>query len=94
MKMAHGKAFIAHPHLLHSSFPIDLLLQKPFDGIECYYGNLSKKSGDRWRRIVQEKGWLFSGGSDFHGSNKPQISLGIQGVEKETFDQIFTRPLA
>jgi predicted metal-dependent phosphoesterase TrpH len=90
---AGGKAFIAHPHLLMSSFPVDHLLEMPFDGMECYYGNLSKKSADRWVAIAQKKGWLISGGSDFHGSVKPQISLGCQGVDKSTFHMIFEHAL-
>lgn len=86
---ASGKAFIAHPHLLPSSFPLELLLQRPFDGIECYYGNLSKKSADHWTQIAKAKGWHMSGGSDFHGSIKPKIALGCQGVDRSTFYSIF-----
>ena len=90
---AHGKAFIAHPHLLPSSFPLDLLLQRPFDGIECYYGNFGERAAARWLEIAHKKGWLISGGSDFHGLIKPQISLGSQGVTEATFYQIFEHAL-
>ena len=86
---AHGKAFIAHPQLLSHAFPIDKLLEKPFDGIECWYGNLSPKSAEKWERIARTKKWLMSGGSDFHGSIKPDIALGSQGVTEEIFNQIF-----
>lgn len=86
---AHGKAFIAHPQLLSHAFPIQDLLEKPFDGIECWYGNLSSKSAEKWERIAHQKNWLMSGGSDFHGSIKPDIALGSQGVSEEIFNQIF-----
>ncbi len=88
---AGGKAFIAHPHLLASGFPIDQLLQKPFDGIECRYAKI--KNNKPWVRIAEEKQWLMSGGSDFHGTVKPDLPLGCQGVDQATFEQIFQRRL-
>ncbi len=89
LHQAHGKAFIAHPQLLSHGFPIHKLIEMPFDGIECWYGNLSSKSAEKWERIAREKNWLMSGGSDFHGSIKPDIALGSQGVTEEIFNQIF-----
>lgn len=86
---AHGKAFIAHPHLLGSSFPLKSLLEKQFDGIECRYAKLSPKSAEPWIAIAHTKKWLISGGSDFHGSVKPDIPLGVQGVDQSTFNLIF-----
>ncbi|MBP7075240.1 MAG: PHP domain-containing protein [Rhabdochlamydiaceae bacterium] len=86
---ADGKAFIAHPHLLTSSFPVDLLLQKPFDGIECNYGKI--KTDKPWAQIARDKRWLMSGGSDFHGSFKPDLPIGCQGVDQATFERIFQR---
>lgn len=91
---AHGKVFVAHPHLLASSFPIERLLEHPFDGIECFYSKTSKKSADRWAGIAYKNGWIMSGGSDFHGSVKPDIPLGCKGVDQSTFYQIFEHPLA
>jgi hypothetical protein len=87
---AHGKAFIAHPQLLPDDFPVDELLKLPFDGIECYYARLRKKS---WIEIAVGKKWLMSGGSDFHGTVKPEIELGCSGVDKATFDAIFQHEL-
>ncbi|MGR3912238.1 MAG: PHP domain-containing protein [Candidatus Rhabdochlamydia sp.] len=86
-----GKSFIAHPHLLQSNFPTEALLQCPFNGIECFYGNFSQDKGRYWAEIAEKKGWIVSGGSDFHGIIKPKIPLGIQGVDEKTFYQIFER---
>jgi len=85
---AGGKAFVAHPQLLPEEFPVEALLKLPFDGLECYYSRLLKKS---WVEIAQAKGWLMSGGSDFHGSVKPEIELGCSGVDRETFNRIFEK---
>lgn len=88
---AHGKVFIAHPQLLPSEFPLDELLKLPFDGVECYYAKLHKKS---WIEIAQSKKWLMSGGSDFHGTVKPENELGCSGVDQATFDAIFQHELS
>lgn len=83
---AGGKAFLAHPQLLPVDFPAEELLNLPFDGLECYYCRIFKKS---WMEIALAKGWLVSGGSDFHGSVKPENELGCSGVDEETFNKIF-----
>jgi hypothetical protein len=35
----------------------------------------------------------MSGGSDFHGSSKPENELGCCGVDEETFHRIFQNPI-
>jgi predicted metal-dependent phosphoesterase TrpH len=87
---AGGKAFVAHPQLLPEEFPVEKLIKLPFDGLECYYCRLFKKS---WLEIANAKGWIVSGGSDYHGNVKPDIELGCSGVDEETFNLIFENPL-
>ena len=87
---AQGKAFLAHPHLLPRKISTQSLLKLPFDGIEAFYCRFSQQSADPWIKIAQEKGWLISGGSDFHGAIKPEITLGCSYVGQEEFEKIFT----
>jgi predicted metal-dependent phosphoesterase TrpH len=84
-----GKAFLAHPHLLKHSRKIKELLKCSFDGIECYYGKFSSDQENRWIQIAKERGWLVSGGSDFHGSSKDYIQLGCAWVDEDNFHKIF-----
>lgn len=92
---ARGKAFIAHPHLVAMDpSDWDKLLNLPFDGIECYYGNFPAARAERWLKIAQEKKWLISGGSDFHGDVKPEIELGCSTIDAPAFNKIFQHPLA
>ncbi len=86
---AGGKAFLAHPHLLEGAKLIRELLQISFDGIECHYGRFLPAQEKRWIKIAQEKGWLISGGSDFHGDSKSYLPLGSSWVNEETFNKIF-----
>lgn len=83
---AHGKAILAHPHYIKKGAMLRTLLSLPFDGIECYYGNLNKELEKPWLQIAREKNWIATGGSDYHGSVKPHISLGCSWVGLETFD--------
>lgn len=91
---AGGKAFIAHPHLLSKKVSLNDLLKFPFDGIECFYSRFSQEAAQPWVKIVQEKKWLISGGSDFHGQIKPDILLGSSFVRQEEFEKIFEHPLS
>lgn len=85
---AKGKAFIAHPHLIKKGKIVKALLDLNFDGIECYYALFRLSANDKWLRLSEERGWLVSGGSDFHGDLKPMIPLGASYVNLENFEKI------
>jgi len=87
---AHGKAFLAHPHLLPEGAKARKLLEKPFDGIECFYARCPRDQTHRWVDMARDRHLLISGGSDFHGALKPQIPLGASWVDEATFNAIFT----
>lgn len=86
---AGGKAFISHPHLIANGRVERELVQMPFDGIECYYSRFTLDRNKKWLKIAKERNFLISGGSDFHGSAKPDIKLGCSWVDEETFRKIF-----
>lgn len=89
IQAAQGKAFLAHPHLLKRARLIKALLELPFDGVECYYGRCTPAQEAKWLKVAKSKGWLVSGGSDFHGTLKPYIALGCSWVNEELFSKIF-----
>lgn len=82
---ANGFCVLAHPHLINSKKVLQSLLEMPFDGIECCYARFPKEENHRWLKIAASKGWLALGGSDFHGTVKPQIQLGCSWTREETF---------
>lgn len=88
---AKGTAIIAHPHLIERRSTVRHLLQMNFDGLEAYYARLPKEREEEWIKIAQTKGWLITGGSDFHGSVKPNIPLGCSWVNEETFRMMQSR---
>ena len=82
---AGGLAFIAHPHLISHSDVRREVFKLDFDGIEGRYANFDAQKNQRWLDIAKQKKWLVSGGSDFHGAVKPEISLGASYTDSETF---------
>ena len=45
-------------------------------GMECIYSTYTMGEEIQMRRLAKEFGLIPSGRSDFHGANKPSISLG------------------
>lgn len=82
---AGGLAVIAHPHLVQNQTVLQSLFDLPFDGIECYYARFLPPMEKRWHDIAEKKGWIATGGSDYHGSVKPETPLGASWVNEETF---------
>jgi len=90
IKKSKGLAVIAHPHLIKNESIIAKLMTMPFDGMECYYANFSLAQNKRWLKIATKKNWLITGGSDFHGEIKPQISLGASFTPQDEFNKLIT----
>lgn len=85
---AKGKAVLAHPHFIKKRNLVKKLLDLPFDGIECHYAKLDKSYEVPWVKVAKDKGWIATGGSDYHGDLKPQIPLGCSWVSKAVFDNL------
>lgn len=79
---AGGLLILAHPGTLAVNGPkFDNLLSElkdaGFDGIEVFYNNHSHAEEDRLMKIADKLEFIISGGTDFHGENKPSIKLGV-----------------
>lgn len=81
IKDAGGVAILAHPYSYKFSKTevksmIDYLKPLGLIGMECYYSTYDIGQIQELRSIALEKNLLESGGSDFHGIIKPDISIG------------------
>lgn len=78
----YGKAaFIAHPLLYGFGYrQIEEMIEelKPYGltGLEVYHSSNNTYESGKLREIARTHGLLISGGSDFHGAAKPDISVG------------------
>lgn len=91
---AGGKAIIAHPHLIQRRSIIRHLLQMSFDGIEGYYARFDSAREKEWIETGIQKGWIVTGGSDYHGATKPFNRIGSSWVGEDTFKQLYEHYLA
>ncbi len=78
---AGGIPILAHPKYLRMEYRqlsglLDELKDIGLMGLEAYYSHHSDEETGEYLRMAREKELLISGGSDFHGSNKPDIELG------------------
>lgn len=85
IREAGGLAVIAHPHLIKDKNLLSRLLEIDFDGMEVYYANIPSSQEQQWIKIAEKKGWIMTGGSDFHGISKPTIQLASSWVDASTF---------
>lgn len=79
-----GLAFLAHPVRYHMgrnelSKLVATLSSHGLDGIEAMYSTYTSSDESQMRILAKENHLILSGGSDFHGSNKPYIELGTAG---------------
>ena len=80
---AGGLAILAHPvsMAIMDEMELEHMLLKlrslGLDGLEVYSSFHKKNFGDRLLVLAQVHHLLVSGGSDFHGDNKPDIQLGL-----------------
>lgn len=77
-----GIPILAHPMLYRlPENEMDTLLSSlkkaGLIGIEAIYSTHSALDENLVRQMAKQHGLLISGGSDFHGSNKPYIDLGV-----------------
>lgn len=54
-----------------------ILNNHQIDGIECYYTTFSKEQSNFLLNLCEKRNLLISGGSDYHGKNKPNVNIGI-----------------
>ncbi len=84
---------VAHPGLLQRS-PHDLeqsirtWADWGLDGIEVYYPSHTSQQLGFLMRLTDKFGLVRTGGSDFHGDNKPHIQIGIGSGDFKVPDEL------
>ena len=81
IRLAGGVAILAHPYSYKFSKTevetlLDELIPLGLSGMECYYSTYDQGQIQELRSMALSKNLLVSGGSDFHGIIKPDISIG------------------
>lgn len=79
IKKCDGLVFI--PHIFEyrensNKILKNILSKNVIDGIECFYTTFSKEESDFLVNICKQYNLFMSGGSDYHGSFKPDVDMG------------------
>lgn len=80
VKNAGGLVFIPHIYEYkdNSEKILKYILENyNIDGIECYYTTFTEEQSNNVLKISREKNLLISGGSDYHGSFKPNVEMAV-----------------
>ena len=84
--MAHPKYWrtdwkMTGPDYAAAERELEALKERGLDGIEALYQANTNEENVEFTRIATKLGYLKTGGSDFHGANKPAIPLGMEVSE-------------
>ena len=82
IRKAGGAAFLAHPYSTGKRGEelveyISYLKENGLSGIECLYSEYTPEERAGLLKIAERLDLLVSGGTDFHGENKPELEIGI-----------------
>lgn len=93
--LAKNGAFVslAHPKLITTNVDkIDKLLQDLIPlglrGIEVNYYSFYEMDRKIYRKLAKKYNLIITGGSDFHGGNRVEVSLGDSGLTKEEYENM------
>lgn len=90
---AGGIPVLAHPPLYRMSDArlnrlVAELAENGLAGIETIYSTYTAGEEVHMRSLASQYGLLITGGSDFHGSNKPDIDLGVGKGKLQVPDEL------
>ncbi len=86
-RQAGGCMSLAHPHMYGKQAEALIRRHKSLglSGLEVFYGGYKPKARRKWAGLATECGMVATGGSDFHGDQKPGILRpGVDMPEEES----------
>lgn len=86
IRLSGGVPVLAHPfqYQLDDAGLRELIehcMSQGLRGMECRYSGYGPEQSEYLEKLAEEYGLIKTGGSDYHGSNKPKIVLG-RGIEE------------
>jgi predicted metal-dependent phosphoesterase TrpH len=88
IQAAGGVAVLAHPYMLRQDALIKEFAGYGLEGIEVYYPEHSQAMVNFYLDLAKKLNLLVTGGTDFHGSAKPEIKLGMIKIPLELVEKL------
>lgn len=84
---------LAHPKLITDDFAeveriVSDLVKHGLRGLEVNYYSFSKKDREKYMALAEKYNLIITGGSDFHGVNRVESSLGGTGLNKSEYENL------
>ncbi len=84
---------LAHPKLITENLQeveriITDLIKHGLRGLEVNYYSFSQKDKEIYRKLAEKYNLIITGGSDFHGGNRVEVSLGETGLSCEEYENL------
>ena len=84
---------LAHPKLITDDFAeveriVSDLVKHGLRGLEVNYYSFSKKDREKYMALGEKYNLIITGGSDFHGVNRVESSLGGTGLNKSEYENL------
>ena len=89
-----GISSLAHPVRLGKTDPLEEeelvaeIVRLGLQAIEAYHSDHSREDTRRYLGYAEKYGLRITGGSDFHGDNKPKVKLGCAQVPTSILDEL------
>lgn len=86
-----GVPVLSHPGVTKRDTLIPKMVEYGLQGIEVYYPTHQQVDVKRYTRLAKKYDLLITGGSDCHGTRKPEITLGSIRIADRLVDKIKER---
>jgi predicted metal-dependent phosphoesterase TrpH len=70
---------------------LEELVAVGLDGMECWYSRFTADLRRKMVRTARKHGLIATGGSDYHGHYKPDLSVGVGVGDLQIPDEVFTQ---
>ncbi|HTY45322.1 MAG TPA: PHP domain-containing protein [Patescibacteria group bacterium] len=91
IRSAGGVAVLAHPYTLRRDDLIPYFVELGLQGLEAYYPEHAQAVVNFYLGLAKKYKLLVTGGSDFHGSAKPDVKLGAVRLPYELVERLKER---
>ncbi|HSG80160.1 MAG TPA: PHP domain-containing protein [Acidimicrobiia bacterium] len=93
---AGGVASVAHPHTVATSAAefgraFEAFADAGIDGVECHYAEYAPDQRQHLATMAERLGLVPTGGSDYHGDNKPGLAVGSGHGDLRVPDDVLDR---
>ena len=88
IKEAKGVPVLAHPHALNCDELIPSFIKAGLRGLEVYYPEHSEVVIRYYLQMADKYGLLVTGGSDCHGTAKPNVTVGSVSIPYQLVEKL------